>query len=78
MSGGKQGEAELQPDTVLCLQRENYNYYKVHHNHAADYNYNEENYNHTPDYDHYEEDNETYNNNIVTEADIRGGDQRPE
>ena len=76
MSRGKQGEAVLQPDTVLCLQRENYNYYKI-DNHAADYNNNEENYNHTQNYDNYEEDNEA-NNNIVTEADIRGGDQRPE
>lgn len=78
MSGGKQGEAELQPDTVLCFQRENYNYYKVYNNHEADYNDNEENNDHTQDYDNYEEDNETNNNNIVTEADIRGGDQRPE
>ena len=78
MSRGKQGEAVLQSDTVLCLQRENYNYYEVHHNYAADYNYNnEENYDYTANYDNYEEDNET-NNNIVTEADIRDGDQGPE
>ena len=78
MSGGKQGEAELQPNTVLCLQRENYDYYKIHHNHAADYNNNEENYDHTANINNYKEDNETNNNNIVTEADIRGGDQGPE
>ena len=77
MSGRKQGEAVLQPDTVLCLQRENYNYYEVHHNHAADYNNNKENHNNTANNDNYEEDNET-NNNIVTEADIRGGNQGPE
>ena len=72
MSGGKQGEAVLQSDTVLCLQRENYNYYKVHNNHTADHNNNEGNY------DHYEKDDEEDNNNIITEADIRGGDQGPE
>ena len=72
MSGGKQGEAELQPDTVLRLQRENYNYYKVYNNHEADYNDNEENNDHTQDYDNYEEDNKTNYNNIVTEAVTRG------
>ena len=78
MSGGKQGEAGLQPNTLLCLQRENHNYYKIYNNHTADHNNNEENNDHTPDYDNYKEDHETNNNNIVTEADIRGGDQGPE
>ena len=78
MSRGQQGEADLQPDSVLRIQGENHDYNnKVHNNHAADNN-NEENHNYTPNYDNYKENNETNNNDIVTEADIRGSDQGPE